>query len=245
VSLYFVLSLHRNATVLIARSAPQGLRLTEDQLIYRSRAQYEAIVQSAINSTLANKYKLTFNEQEIADTIMRQLPEVKDVSVAISLFSQRPRVGLVLSEIAFRATDNEGRNYVVTDNGVVLPTSARMSDASIKTPLITTAYSLKEQEQKAYFTASEIAFMRYVAQELSTTEVEQGSAVLESFLLPPELGEIDVRLQQKSFIVKMSYFEDPKIQLGALKSVLQELGRGGAQPEAYIDVRLAEKVFIK
>jgi hypothetical protein len=133
-----------------------------------------------------------------------------------------------------------GRSYVVGENGVILADASQI-DSYKKADLrhINDNAPLNVAVGKAVLLASDIAFMEQMYGELLSAGVEVGDAIL-----PLGAGELHIRPKNETYIIKFSLTGEARQQVGAYLAV-RDSGALAMKPQEYVDVRLAERVFVK
>ncbi len=203
------------------------------------RVYYESVARSVMQRSIFNKTKFTFDARRFKDDFLKELPEVKDVNLSIPLAGKKPVAGVTFVKplYVFTVSNNE---YIVGENGVILANAQDVA-SSKKDSLrrIADEAPLDVSVGKPVLLTSDIAFMQIMFKEL-----EKAGVSISSARLPLGAGELYVQLSDKQYLIKFSLSGDAAQQVGAYLAVIKSL-QPNALPSEYIDVRLAERVFVK
>jgi len=202
------------------------------------KSYYEDQASKILNQSLLNHSKLTINTIAFKADLLKQLPDVSDVSISIPLVGRKPVVGLSMTQPLFLLKTTSG-SYVVGSNGVVL---ANTRDIDIA--VIEGLRTLQEDAPvpvtvgKAVVTTGDIAFIQTII-----TELERVNLTVSDLILPLGANELQVRIQGLPYFVKFSLGGEVKQQVGAFIAVKNTLGTD--VPQEYIDVRIGERAYVK
>lgn len=229
VFLFAAIALPNSPRVIIRDSEP-----------YRTTSQYNEIVDDIVSSSWKNKIKMTFQKDEVEQSIKKALPEADKVIVRIPLLGQTPVVIINTASPLAVVSQSKGASYVVTNRG-------RVAVDITKTPLQTSKLSSMQNDSGVEFSEGDQIF--------KPTEVDAIKELLFQFkskgqdqvamIIPQNLRELHI--QNENYIVKYSLDIGPttSIQFGAMKAIQQDISQGRqAPPTKYIDVRLGDKVYI-
>lgn len=228
-SIVYVLSLNGSATVVTGST--QGLRPTD---------YYDSIATKLLQKSFFNKSKLSFDTRKFTNDFLDAVPEAESVTVAVPLVGRTVVLGIAFVKPAYVYEVNS-KAYILGSNGVIL-SEASSSTVATAEPLkkITDSAPLQVSIGQTVLLASDITFIDKVFEELSHT-----SMPVNTITLPEGAGELYVTLVNTPYIVKFSLLGDAAQQVGAYKATVLQLQSESSAPAEYIDVRLAEKVYVK
>jgi hypothetical protein len=208
----------------------------------RDHSYYETQLSTLLDTSLFNHNKLTFDARSYKKEALQSLPEVADMTVRIPFVGRKPVVSLsfVTPALVLHASN---RNYVVSSDGLVLA-EAESVDLSKQITLLKVQEDvpLKLSVGKPALTRESVAFITDVSDEL-----QRSKQPIESLTLPLGASELYVRIKGLPYMVKFAIGTGSggaKQQVGAFLAVKSNL-KDQTQPSEYIDVRLAERVFVK
>jgi hypothetical protein len=70
------------------------------------------------------------------------------------------------------------------------------------------------------------------------------TAKIDNILFNVADGQLEAKLLNKNFYIKLSSFSDSDIQVGGAKATLRQLDRENRLPSQYIDVRVPGRAFV-
>lgn len=226
-----VYGLSLNGTAAVVTGNKQGLR---------PPSYYESVAAELLSRSVFNKSKLSFDTRKFSSDFLQAVPEAQNVTVAVPLVGRNIVLGVTFVTPSYIYVVNN-TEYILGSNGVILAeasSSATAGQASLKK--ITDSAPLQVRVGQTVLLASDITFMNTVFEELRLAEMP-----VKSIALPEGAGELHVSLMNNSYIVKFSLLGDAAQQVGAFKATIAQLAQESAQPTEYIDVRLAERVYVK
>ena len=222
----------------VLQSTPTVL-IEEENALY-NKQHYVDAASTVLQSSVFNKSKFSFDSISFKNELLKRNPDIASANVAIPLTGRKLTVGLSFVRPVFIFTANNGPEVIVGSNGVVL---ARAQDVSSKVTQkllkVRDVAPIKTDIGAAVLLPSDVSFITSVV-----TEMERSKIAVESMTLPIGAGELHITPQGSTYTVKFSLSGDAMQQLGAYLAVVKQPDI--IQPQTqYIDVRLAERVFVK
>ena len=210
---------------------PDNARPTQEVDVYR------ASVQAAIERTLLNRSKVTFDYSGVSDELKQKHPEISSVGISFALFGDQPVVSLNFYEPSVIAT-SRGKDWIVDTRGVaVTELNTEQLQKRYQTTLrIRDDIGLIQKPGDALLTADDIRFIRH-----AKALFEEKGKEVEVTTLPNNPREVVFRLKSNSYGIRLSLDQDVRQQVGAALAAIDTLG--GQIPQEYIDVRPGEKVY--
>lgn len=206
----------------------------------RQPTYYREVINNILSQQLTSKTKISLDTHAFKEKILIALPEVKDATIAIPLVSRQVTVGLSFVTPSYVYTVNN-TDYIVGSNGVILAEVKDLDAAKVQgLRRITDLAPLNVRVGQTVLLSSDIAFIDTVFKQLAAVNKE-----IETITLPQGAGELFVKLQNVPYSIKFSLLTDVNQQVGAYIATINQLQKEGALPVEYIDVRLAERVFVK
>jgi hypothetical protein len=197
---------------------------------------YAAAAHKILAGSITNYSKLTVNLDGTAKVLQQQFPELQNVSLGIPLVGSRPIVYVQVARPSLILQTNYG-NYALNESGVVL---ARLQSVPEHVPTALDQSGTWPTPGKHFLPGSTVAFASNVAYQFATAHMD-----VNTFVLPAQAPyELDVRLTEQQYVIRMNLEEDARIQSGVAIATLQQLG-SSPPPNEYLDVRTSDRVYFK
>jgi len=216
--------------------SPNAAVLTSSEVYHKT-----AVYQAAANRQLTNikdRNKLTFDEASLIHNLQSIFPEIKQASVELPLFGQKPKIRLNISAPAL-FIDSRKQKYVVDNSGRAvalvtdLPHIHNLTVVEDQTGFTMSAGKQVLSSDSAGFINSLIAQCRLAKVPVA------------ALILPPRAQEIDLRTSDRSYYVKFYLGGDPVLQSGQFLAARHNFDQTNHQPSEYLDVRVSGKVYFK
>lgn len=219
--------------------ATPTILLDEDKSLH-NKQHYIDSAQSLLQKSIFNKSKLSFDSVSFKEAMLRTNPELQDVNVAIPLTGRKLTIGLSFVPAVFLFKANNGTEVVVGANGVVQANARDVATDKLSILLpVNDSAPIKSDIGSAVLLPSDVNFITSVVTELKSANIE-----IESVSLPLGAGEVHIVPKESTYTIKFSLSGDARQQTGAFLAILKQPNI--IQPQTtYIDVRLAERVFVK
>ncbi|MBX4197408.1 hypothetical protein KW801_02530 [Candidatus Saccharibacteria bacterium] len=204
---------------------------------YHSAAAYQKAIEPMFSS-LANRNKLSFNENALIKQIQTQFPEVQSARVELPFFSQKPTVWLNISKPAFNLTSGSN-SFVIDSAGLAVAKTQEL-------PELKSLVSLNDQSGfpiglgKQVLASEAVDFINKVIAQSKRAKVP-----ISTLTLPTAAQELDLRTADAPYFVKFYLGGDALTQTGQFLAARQKLSQSGQTPSQYLDVRIAGKIFYK
>ncbi len=204
---------------------------------YHPSATYETAANSAFKA-LRNRTKLTLDEHGIIIALKKQFPEIDEVKIQVPIFSQIPTVRLNIATPTFNFSSNNNL-YVVGSNGVVAGLSSQLAGAS-KLPNVIDQSGFTAAPGKQVLGTESIDFINTLLAQCRHAGIK-----VQSLTLPAAAQELDLRAENQPYFVKFYLGGDALNQAGQYLAAKHKFDSEGSQPEQYLDVRVAGKIYYK
>lgn len=204
---------------------------------YRDIKTYSSQVAAGFKS-FSSRNKITFNENQLADNIRRQFPEVENIEVELPFFSQEAKVRLNISPPAFKLVNGK-QVYIIDSKGVAV---AKAEDL----PKLNDLVSLNDQSGfeaaagQQVLSSAAVSFINTVISQTKRAKVP-----LASLSLPPLAQQLDLRTTDQPYFTKFYLGGDAGLQAGQFLAARSKFAQTGQAPAEYLDVRVLGKVFYK
>ena len=208
---------------------------------YRSIQEYQDVVASAVDESVANKFKPSLKTEEIAKTVKQALPESILVDVTARIFGGSPEAAIVISP-AFAVFNQSGLDSIILSNRGRLAVDVKNTTLpveSLSTIDNQSGYIYKVGDQ--VFKPSEMEALVELQHQFNVA----GETSVK-YILPEKPREIWVVYKDYKILFSLDVGAPITTQFGAFKAIKLEIEQGRqAPPKEYIDVRLGDRVFIK
>lgn len=187
---------------------------------------------------LKNRNKITFDEQSITVAIEKKFPEVSSVSTELPLFSERPTLRITVSQASLKISNN-GSNYVVDLNGVIVAPTSQLPGAK-NLPQIIDQSGFEAKLGQPLLNVGAVDFIKSIIAETKAAKVP-----LSTLTLPPVAQELDLRSSDQPYFVKFYMGGDALNQAGQYLAARNHFNQANQKPAQYLDVRVPGKIFYK
>ncbi len=204
---------------------------------YHPASAYEAAVTKAFTSP-RNRTKLTLDRAGLGRALKKQFPEIDNLEIDVPIFSQIPTVHLGIAVPTFSFASG-GKSYIVGSNGVVVGLSSQLAIAS-KLPDVIDQSGFEAAPGKQVLGTEAVAFINSLL-----SQSVRGGVKVTSLTLPPAASELDLRAQNQPYYVKFYLDGDVTLQAGQYLAAKHKFDSEHTQPDQYLDVRVAGKVYYK
>jgi hypothetical protein len=219
---------------LVLKPEPQ---VRTENYMYHSKLQYESEI-SKFFGGINNSNKLSFNGQRINQEIRKRFPEVKNSSIELPFFDQKPIVWLNISEPAFKLVTVK-HEYIVDMQGKIVGNAMDYPNIKgLQSVIDQSGYETSEGNQ--ILSWQSVGFINQV-----TTQLKAAHVPVDTLILPPKAQELDLKTTDKAYIVKFYLGGDALIQTGQLMAARHNFDKKGGGPGEYLDVRVPGKIFYK
>lgn len=230
-----VLSLSANPKIMPLTSSSSG-RFLSDSSVYAEAAS------RILDSSFANHNKITINTGSIAKQLMREFPELSDVSVTLPLLGHRPIIYIEPTKPVFVLVASSHKAFVIDTNGRALIDTSRTSGLDkLNLPVITDQSGLIVHQGDIVLPREDVQFIKEVIGQLKARHIG-----VKSMTLPPVASELDVVPAGQKYKVKFNlHSQTARQQAGTFLAVRQKLKKDNVTPSKYVDVRVDGRAYYK
>lgn len=214
----------------------------DQKTIPRNENDYYEAVNKEIRKSFIYKNKLTFNTEKFSENIKTEFPEIDSVIVEIPVFRHRPTVNITVSEPSARLVTND-KSYILDKQGRALFPESQINDRFDTSRLVSIndASGHPVVLGKPVLTEQQINYIKEVINQSNANNVSA-----QIFNLEFGGSAVDIKFQDVSYLVKFSFYEDPKQSSGAYFAIREEINKGNVpKPEKYIDLRIPDRAYLK
>lgn len=219
---------------LIVKPSP---KLLISDTSYHSADVYRQAAASKLKA-LRNKNKVTLDENGIKAALVKEFPEIADISMELPLLGQTPTVRFNISRPTFFLVSG-GQNYILDSQGRVAGRTGDLPQVK-NLVTITDQSGFTAEVGKQILSTAEINFIKVVVRE-----TKHGGVPIQSITLPQLAAELDLRPVDKGYFVKFFLSGDALQQVGQYLAAQHNFDLDGTQPGEYLDVRVPGKIFYK
>ncbi|GAC1387095.1 MAG: hypothetical protein NVS1B7_5900 [Candidatus Saccharimonadales bacterium] len=206
----------------------------------RDKQEYVNAGSRLIDQSLLNYIKPTIDTAHIAAEFQKQFPEVSKVSIGVPLVDRKPVFQVLLATPKLILNTTKG-SYIISDSGRVLVAATDIPKNTLLS--ITTVQDesgLQIRSGDRAMTADNVKFIQTFKAELQAKGI-----VIQSLILPQSPEELDVKLPNVPYYLKLNFLNDARQQAGTYIAVSQSLLKGNIMPSQYIDLRVEEHAYYK
>ncbi len=214
----------------------------DQKALPRNEADYYDAVKKEISSSITYKNKLSFSSEKFSEKIKSQFPEVDSIIVEMPIFRHRPTVNITVSEPSARLVTSD-KSYILDKEGTALFTEDKINDRFDTSGLVSINDSSGHPVElgKPVLTEQQINYIREVINQGKANNVPA-----QVFNLEFGGSAVDIKFQDASYIVKLSFYEDPRQSSGAYFALRDEIANGDVPlPKQYVDLRIPDRAYLK
>lgn len=212
------------------------VRLEDNNQSIRTVEEYRIISAQAMNSSIFNITKLTFNYDLVEDFIKKKCPEISYVDTSFNVVSRQPVVKLHFY-VPVAIFQSGGKLWLIDEKGRII---SELKSENKNLPLIVDEVGAVGEPGKMAISTSDIEFII----DLLKYSKQKGINIanITTPLIPRQL---DIRAEGEGYYTKFNLNENVIEQLGTWIAARQTLANSNQVPTNYIDIRAADKVFWK
>jgi hypothetical protein len=209
---------------------------------YEANVYQEAAIE-AIKSNILNRSKLLFQETSFEEKLKEQFPEISQAKPVIPLGGRNLTVIISVSD-PFAYVSSGTDTGIINSEGVLVVKNSKEVLANL--------LNLKFTEPQSNFTVgsrilttSEVNMLLMLRAEMkSLTFQDNKSAEIKDVLFDVAKGQLEAKLINKPFFIKLTTFNEAEQQVGGAKATIKQLDKENSLPTQYIDVRVPGRAFV-
>jgi hypothetical protein len=216
--------------------------LNNTPVSYRDKADYQKKAKDLISAEFLGRTKITFPSQKIKQQMKNTFPEIDDIEIAMPIVDRRPVIGISLKQPAL-VINSVNKRYVVSRDGLVLGSDDQLASSIFDglSEVIYRGQSINSSVGKVVIGMNDFELIKLLEDNLKAPR-----AAIQSIEFIPQSSDYELKLVSSNYVVKLNSIQTPHLQVGSLMAILNEIEQGKtAPPSSYIDVRVAERIFIK
>jgi hypothetical protein len=218
------------------------IELRKDNVAYYEPAIYEKASKEILGSSLLYRSKILFQETSFEQDLKSRFPEISKVTPLIPLGGRNLSIVIAVSE-PFAYVSSGSDTGIVNSEGVLVVKNAKSVPDELLKLRFTEAQSNFEVGSRI-LTTNEVQLLVLLQNEMLSLEfTDKSNAAIKDVLFNVADGQLEARLKEKSFYIKLSSFADTNVQVGGAKATLKQLDRENKLPSQYIDVRVPGRAF--
>ncbi|HEY5550062.1 MAG TPA: hypothetical protein VIK37_02595 [Candidatus Saccharimonadales bacterium] len=212
-------------------------------LAYRSTDTYIQVTVKAL-ADLKNRNKLTFDEAGLEANLKRKFPEISSVSVDLPLFGLKPTIHINVAQPSLILRGAEGtfgaaEQFVIDSKGAVV--GLKSSLLSVKElPTVTDETGFRASIGRSVLSQGDVNFILTLVAQANKAKVP-----VASLSLPRLAQQVDLRTTDRNYFIKFYLGGDALIQSGQFLAARRQFDQSNKQPQQYLDVRVAGKIYYK
>ena len=219
----------------ILLNSPPTIEISDNS--YNSKAEYENAVVEEL-SNIKNQNKLTFNEEEVVNSLKTKFPELSVVEVELPFFGRSAILKLNVSQPAF-ALDSRGEEYVVDSKGSIAGLKKDLPSVS-NLPTVIDESEFVVEIGRQILSQDSVMFINDILVQSKKSKVK-----IRSLNLPVQGQELHMRTVGDQYYTKFFLGGDPSEQIGQWLAARKYFAQEKINPEQYLDVRVGGKIFYR
>ena len=193
---------------------------------------YTRTINDQLKLSLQNKNFWLIDQDKITNKLKSDFPEIQKVAYNYSLMNREVNVQIIISQPVL-VLSSVGNNYLIDSRG-------RVVEESYSSSGLATLIDGDNREYKKGDLALLTDNINYIDNILAQSKAK--NYVVERLSIEHGATELYVKYKGFNYFVKYSLQEDPRISFGTFE-VAKE--KSGQTPTEYIDVRVADRAYIK
>jgi hypothetical protein len=219
------------------------VELRKNNAKYYESQIYEQKAQEIIKSNFLNRSKLLFQQTSFENQLKVAFPEISNVTPVMPLGGRSLTVIISVSEPFAYVSSGENTGIMNGEGVLVVKNGQSLPQDLIK--LRFTEPQSNFEVGSRILTGSEVELISLLDSEMSDLTFKDGSiAEIDNILFNVADGQLEARLKNKNFYIKLSTFSDSEIQVGGAKATLRQLDKEDKLPSQYIDVRVPGRALV-
>lgn len=211
------------------------------QHIVQDKSVYDQAVTNYFQANLLRQNKVTFDGGQMQQTIKTEFPELKNVAVHVSIFSNAPKVTLTPYRAAYILVTSTHEALLLDETGRAVTSINQASDSdNLHLSTINDQSGRSIQPGSQALPSITVSFIDTVTGVLRSRHVDFGALTL-----PAGTSELDVAISGKPYIAKFNLQADARQQAGTLVATKLHLEKDHTTPGQYIDVRVPGRAYFK
>lgn len=211
-----------------------GVKLPLDQVAANAK-QY-------LGDSNLNKAKLTLKRKGLEKYLKSHNNYISDVDVSTKIFSTKVYVKVTLNQPSLVVSDGS-RVFLVADNGLILSDITNNKDKDItqlNLPLVQDQTAVRLEVGKPALSQDQVNYIKEII-----FQTDKSGLKTESINLAEGGSQINVRYGGLGYYVKYNFYEDARRSAGAFLATRKQIEEDKTQPSEYVDVRVAERAYVK
>lgn len=224
-------------------SSSPDIQLKKESIQYYETSVYQNYARQLINQSISNRSKLLFQSNDFEAAMRAKFPEINQIASIVPLGGRDLSVLIAVSD-PFAVVSSGSDKGILNTDGIIVSENMVSSSEDLINIRFTSPQENFEVGSRI-LTADEVKMLNELKTELQTFTLKDGTKLeIEEVLFDVSTGQLEVKLKDKPFYLKLSSFSDANLQVGAVKATLKQLDRDSALPTQYLDVRVPNRVFV-
>lgn len=193
-----------------------------------------------LNSSFLNQNKISFNEKELSNLILKNYNLINTVNIRTSLFSAQISIFLDLYSPLIDYSNANSGTFLVDQTGQAINNKLPASEISrLNLIKVIDQNAISINNKEYIFTPQEISNIVSINNDLKSNNY-----IVKYYNLTGEGTELDAIISNKNYYVKFNIFTNNiRLQIGRFLATERYLSANNINPKSYIDVRSEGRVF--
>lgn len=212
---------------------------TKDAPLLRSQKTYQDAASDILELSVFNKSKITINNAAIRAAMLKQFPELQDVTVTLPFLAHRPVVYVQPAQPTMILISGSGSFVLDTNGKAILTSSALLPTSGLTLPQVTDQSGLPVKLDQQVLTSGDIRFIQTIVTQLAARQV-----FIDTLTLPVASRQLEAHITGQPYTVKFNLASDTaRQQAGTFLATINRLAGQGITPGSYIDVRVDGRAY--
>lgn len=208
-----------------------------------STTEYEQTLREFSGNQIQNNFTFSLDNKGASSYLQEKHPEIKAVTIKHEIFDSWPEVKISLRKPVLKwQTRNEQKAFYVDSFGKAFAFNAFGNDKELVH--VNDESGVPAILGSPVISSRQITFLgQFVG---GVKEISESSINVEKIVFPPlSTKQININIKNREYYIKVYLDRAAKAQSEQLVKSVKHLEAKGKEPQEYIDIRVAERAYVK
>jgi len=229
--------------LLMLSGTPRVVLLQDAATAYflQDKSVYQQTAEQSLAKSVFNRNKLTIDTATVRADLLKNYPEIENVSVALPIFGHQPQIYVEPYKPSFILTTTSNNAFLLDATGRALASTSQIPNIDkLGVPTLQDKTGNEIKLGNRAIPSSTVSFVQTVLAALKAKSVNASTLTL-----PAGSYELDVAIAGQPYYVKFNLENDALQQAGAFLATQNRLKIDKVTPATYIDVRVPDRAYYK